>query len=213
MRLIVYTSAIGDTDAVRAPTVIDPTVEYLCFSDRICPVPYEWIRVPTAEDGTPPARRLKVLASHPRLVDAATLWHDASFRLTSDLTWAREALIASDLAAMWHPRGRQDIEAEAVAIARYGYVTIERAQALVAAYRLAGFKGTGVTSGSLIARRAGPAVRAFNRTWWREVEQWHYRDQGSLDYAAWVADLRVLHVPGTVKENPYASWREAAVPA
>jgi hypothetical protein len=207
MRLIVYTAAIGETDSVRPPAVIDPDVRYLCFSDKPCPLPYEWIQVPTEEDGTPASRRIKVLANHPLLEEAAaTFWHDASFRLLGDLSWVRLALETADLVALRHPR-RTTIEAEGVAIARYGYVTTTEAAALTAGYRAAGYGDVGLTFGGLIGRRGSPAVKAFNRLWWAQVQRWRYRDQASLGYAAWLASALIAHVPGTPRENPYAAWR------
>ena len=207
MRLTVYTAAIGDTDAVRAPAAVDSAVRYVCFSDRQCPAPYEWIRVPTEDDGTPASRSVKVLADHPLLREAeATFWHDASFRLLGNLDWVVRALETADIVALRHPR-RQTIEAEGVAIARYGYVTTAEAAELVAGYRQAGYGDVGLTFGGLIGRRGSVTVQAFNRAWWSEVERWRYRDQASLGYAAWKAGATIAHVPGTPRDNPFAAWR------
>lgn len=207
MRLIVYTAAIGETDAVRVPAVIDPSVRYLCFSDKPCPEPYEWIRVPTTDDGTPASRRVKVLAEHPELDGAeATFWHDASFRLTSDLQWVKSAMDTADVVALRHPR-RNTIEAEGVAIARYGYVTTAEAASLTAGYRSDGYSDSGLTFGGLIGRRQSVTVRGFNRFWWAEVMRWRFRDQASLGYAAWRASAGISYVPGTPRQNPYAEWR------
>lgn len=207
MKLIVYTAAIGETDTVQAPAVIDPQVEYVCFSDRPCPAPYERIAVPTEADGTPASRFYKILASHPRLQQAeATLWHDASYRLTSALDWARKELLWANAIAMRHPR-RDRIEDEAIAIARWGHVTTTRALALVAEYRAAGFHAQELTSGGLIARRVSPQMTEMNARWWAEVQRWHYRDQACLDYVAWATNVGIAHVSGTVRNNPYAAWR------
>ncbi|MEO8678156.1 MAG: hypothetical protein ABI665_03865 [Vicinamibacterales bacterium] len=213
MRLIVYTAAIGgETDTVQAPDVIDPTVRYLCFSDRPCVAPYEWLEVPTPADGSLPSRRVKVLADHPALQDAdATLWHDASYRLTGSLQWAIEGFERADIVAMRHPK-RTRIEEEAVAIARWGYVTVAEALRVVREYRLAGFVSDALTSAGLLGRRCSAAMTRLNATWWQEVQRWRGRDQASFDYAAWVAGVTVGYVPGTVRQNPYAAWR-TAVPA
>jgi len=207
MRLIVYTAAIGETDAVRPPVVVDPSVRYLCFSDRPCPEPYEWVRVPTEADGTPASRRIKVLADHPLLREAdATFWHDASFRLLGNLDWVLRGLETADVVALRHPR-RQTIEAEGVAIARYGYVTTTEAAVLVEGYRAAGYVDIALTFGGLIGRRGSPTVQAFNRAWWVEVQRWRFRDQASLGYAAWLAGASIAYVPGTPRDNPFAVWR------
>lgn len=219
MKIVVFTAAFGETDTVRAPLVIDPSVEYLCFSDRPCVAPYQWIPVTPAAEPMRAARRIKVLADHPRLAKAdLTLWHDASYRLLRRLSWVERGLRAADLLALRHPR-RARIEDEALAIARWGYVTIPEAQALVAEYRRAGFMADVVTATGLLARRMSAAVRRFNQIWWQEIQRWGGRDQGSSDFAQWRAGLRTRHLLGTIRENRYAAWRpvverlDEAVPA
>lgn len=207
--LTVYTVAIGaDTDVVQAPEWVDSTVRYVCFSDRSCPAPYEWIDVPTEVDGTPASRRYKVFANHPVLEAAdATLYHDASYRLRGSLDWLRAGLLDADLVAMRHPR-RTLIEDEAVQIARYGYVTVEEGRQLVAEYRAAGYLGVTITSAGLLGRRQSEKMRRFNVIWWAQIQRWRYRDQASVDYAAWLAGLVTEHVPGSIRDNRYAVWRQ-----
>lgn len=209
MRIVVYTAAIGQTDAVRAPTTVDANADYLCFTDQPSVAePYERIEVPPSDAAMLAARRIKVLAEHPRLASAAvTLWHDASYMLRRNLDWLRKAIAEADLVAMKHPR-RNWIEDEAAVIAKYGYLTPEAAQAHVARYRSAGFQGPGVTASGLLGRRVSDTVAAFNAQWWAELQQWGGRDQGSLDFAAWANGIRVAHVPGTVWKNRMARWRE-----
>ncbi len=212
MRIVVFTAAIGDTDVVRPPKTVDPDAEYLCFTDRDEVVaPYERIPVPSAVDGMLAARKIKVLADHPRLADAAvTLWHDASYALRRNLNWLRRAIVAADLVALAHPK-RTQLELEALSIARYGYLSPAAALAHVERYRAAGYDRQGLTASGLLGRRTSPAVAAFNRQWWDELQQWGGRDQGSLDFCAWANAIRVCHIPGTVRNNRMARWRD--VPA
>jgi hypothetical protein len=218
MKIIAYTARFGDTDALRPPVTLDERVRYLCFSDTPCDVaPYEWIRMPSASDPRMAARRLKVLADHPLLTTARiTVWHDASYRLLNSPRWmVQQAPADADLFAMHHPR-RFTIEQEAVAIARYGYLPIDTAATYVAGYRKDGFAADVLTASGLLGRRLSPRVTAFNEYWWAEVQRWHGRDQSSTDYAAWKAGATVYHLPGSIKVNPYASWRvrpTEAVPA
>ncbi len=209
MRLVVYTAAVGETDAVRAPEVVVPGVRYVCFSDQRPPEPYAWVEVQTADDGTPRSREIKILGGYEALaLDAdATLWHDASYRLTGGLDWLERALVDADVVGMSNPK-RASVHDEGQAAARYGYVTAIRAAELAGEYRRAGFAGTGgLTSGGLIGRRTSQVGRAFSALWWAEVRRWGYRDQPSLDYAAWAAGAVVARVPGTPRANPYAAWR------
>ncbi len=217
MKIIAYTARFGETDALRPPVLVDARVRYICFGDQPTNVPpYEWVELPSESDPRLAARRLKVLADHPILAEAKiTVWHDASYQLTSSPRWMmRDVPPSADLVAMHHPR-RFTIEQEAVAIARYGYLPIETAQEYVAAYRAEGFTADVLTASGLLARRLSAKVTAFNEFWWTEVRRWNGRDQSSTDYAAWKAGATVHHVPGTIKANPYAGWRvrPMAVPA
>ena len=209
MRMVVFTAVIGQTEALQSPWVIGRNVRYLCFSDQPVQVPpYEWVPVEAGDD-TPrrASRRVKILQAHPILQSAdLTLWHDASYRLTRDPHWAVKRLAAADIVAMRHPR-RATIELEALAIARYGYVTVDQAEANVARYRAEGFDG-GLTSAGLLGRHRSDRIDAFNALWWQESQdQWGGRDQGSIDYAAWKTGASITYIPGTVKANQYAAFR------
>jgi hypothetical protein len=206
--LIVYTAAIGDTDAVQAPELVVPGVRYLCFSDRPCPAPYEWIRVERTSDPALASRVVKVLATDPALQGASiTLWHDAVYRLMGPLDWVPQMLEQSELIGLAHHRHRR-IEDEAIAVADRGFVGVRRAWKLVCQYRDRGFAGEqAVTMGGLLARRICPKVQQFNAIWWHELQRWNGRDQASLDYAAWAAGLSIRHLSGWMRENPYAEWR------
>lgn len=214
MNIVVYTAALGDTDTVRAPIVIDSSVRYVCFSDRPCVAPYEHVLTEPTDHPQLDARRIKILADHPILQAAdVILWHDASYRLLRTLRWLVKGIAKADVIAMRHPR-RTRIEDEALAIARYGYVTPAQAVAHVARYRAAGFLENVLTASGLIGRRVTNAVARFNAIWWREVsEQWNGRDQGSIDFALWRAGVTVHHMPGTVRSNKYAAWRPLRVAA
>ncbi len=212
MRVVVFTAAIGDTDEVRAPRTVDPDAEYLCFTDRGSVVsPYERISVPSSATPMLAARRIKALADHPRLMSSTvTLWHDASYALRRNLNWLRRMILTADLVALAHPR-RIHLEHEALAIARYGYLSTVDALAHVERYRAAGYDRTGVTASGLLGRRVSSAVAAFNARWWDEIQQWNGRDQGSMDFAVWASGLQMVHMPGTIRKNRIATWRDYPV--
>lgn len=210
MKIVVYTARFGETDVLRAPDVVDARVRYLCFSDTPCTVePYEWIRMPRATDPRSAARRVKVLADHPLLTAARlTIWHDASYAWKTSPRALVPRVVADDTAvfALHHPR-RYQIEQEAIAIARYGYLPLDVAESYVATYRAEGFAADVLTCTGLLGRRRTAQTDAFNASWWTEVQRWNGRDQASVDYAAWKAGLTIHHVPGTIRGNPYAHWR------
>ncbi len=210
MRVIAYTAIFGTADAVKVPIMADPDVEHLCFTDGPdAPAPYETIRIPSTEARPHlSARRIKILAEHPRLRRAdALVWHDSSYRLIRPLRWAARRLAGADLVAMRHAR-RDKLEDEAMAIARYRYVTSDRAAELVAGYRAEGFDVEGLSSSGLLGFRISPIVEAFRALWWAEALKWGGRDQGSMDYAAWKVGAKIAYVKGNHRANPYAAWRQ-----
>lgn len=212
--IVVFTAQIGEpTDPLRAPLVIDPQARYLCFSDRRVSVPpYEWIAVPSSATPRLASRAYKVLADHPALAGARlTLWHDASYRLTRDVRWVRDALQQHELAAFKQVRRKpRTLKKEASQLVRYGYLSKAAAAAHLRRYREDGFvlRGT-ITCGGLLARRGSARMTAFNQRWWMEVQRWGGRDQTSLDYVAWLSGIVVGHLEGRIKENGYAQFRES----
>jgi hypothetical protein len=218
MTVTVFTTVLGaDTDPLRPPTRVHPAVRYVCFTDHLTqPVPpYVLVREAVTTTGPYAAawhsRALKILATHPALGSPdVVLWHDAAFQLDCDpIAVARHLTPDLDMIAFRHPH-RDTIEAEAVAIARLGYVPADTLQQQIAAYRTAGFTGQSViTSTGFSLRRVTPAVTVFNARWWQEVATWGWRDQMSVDYAIWTTGLRVAYLPGHYRENPYARWHPA----
>lgn len=212
MSLTVYTCVLGETDPLRAPTVVNPQVRYVCFSDvEQTLAPYEHVRIPLAVDSKLQSRAIKILANHPALgTPDATLWHDAAFRLDCDpLRLATRLLTETNMVAFRHPH-RNAIEDEASAIAKFGWIPAATLAAQVAAYRADGFtQRSHITSTGLCFRRQTPALAAFNAFWWAQVEQWGYRDQMSVDYALWKMGIRPQYIPGHYRDNRYARWYSA----
>jgi hypothetical protein len=208
--ITVYTAMIGDTDTLRAPTVYDPAVRYVCFTDRArVPDPYVRVDVRVAPGADPRllARRIKILGDPALGAPAITLWHDAAYRLRSipSEILEREFSDELDLVALRHP-DRTQIEDEAREIARLGLMPADVLAGQVATYRAAGFTQTAITSTGFCVRRQTPRVHAFNQVWWAEVERWGWRDQMSVDFAIWRAGIRVGYLFGHYRHNPYADW-------
>jgi hypothetical protein len=153
------------------------------------------------------SRRIKILADHALLESTdLLLWHDAAFRMDSDpREVARQVLGTSDILALRHP-DRDQIEDEAIAIARHGYADLHTLRAQIATYRAAGFTQEAITSTGYFLRGRSAAVRTFEAAWWHEVERWCWRDQMSVDFALWRAGLSVRYIEGHYRHNPYAKW-------
>jgi len=208
VKLTAFTCIVGQTDGLKVPTHVNPAVRYVVLSDRPHNVPpYEYVHIPGNGGARLLSRSIKILADHPALGQPdVLLWHDAAYRLDCDpMAVAAEALDGCELVAFRHPH-RAQIEDEAFAIAKHGYVPLEQVQKQAAAYRAEGFVQWAITSTGFCLRRRTERVRAFNATWWAEVERWCWRDQMSVDFALWKAGLRPCYIPGHYRDNPHAKW-------
>lgn len=209
MKLVVFTSVLGNTDPLRVPTHVGRNVTYYCFCDR--PMtrtgPYRAIPYPVGASPALASRALKIRMDHPLLRDAdVVLWHDAAFQLHTDPVAVANALLGdADMVAFRHPH-RNQIAEEAEVIGRLGYAPAEVLAAQVQTYHDEGFTQTAITSTGYSLRRRTPRVEAFNALWWEEVSRWSYRDQMSVDYAIWKTGLHVTYIPGHYRDNPFATW-------
>jgi hypothetical protein len=78
----------------------------------------------------------------------------------------------------------------------------------LAEYRAAGFDTdlrpqTEASKTGALLRRHTPDVVVFNEAWATELRRFTYRDQMSIDYAAWRLGMTIRRWPGRVRDNPY----------
>ncbi len=65
------------------------------------------------------------------------------------------------------------------------------------AYRAAGYPlFHGLAETACIVRKTCDDVARFNQAWWREIEQFSFRDQLSFDYTAWRTGSSYAKIPG-----------------
>ena len=211
--LVVYTAVFGDIpDRLRAPRALrpDPTVRYVCFTDRPepsrCAPPWElresaW----THADPRRTARFHKVL-SHRAVPDAAySLWLDGNLRLEIDpWTIVRRHLSSGiDVVTFKHAH-RNCVYQELEACLRLDKDDAGAMRAQVEGYRIEGYPCyNGLAETTALVRREGPAVRELNEAWWREIERGSARDQLSFDYAAWKLGLDYGCLPASREDCPY----------
>ncbi len=215
MRIVVFTCAFGETDAVKAPTLVSPDVRYVALTGpQNAPRVYPYERVVVDCEASVAAERLmsrqvKILADHPALGDAdVVLWHDAAFRMDSDPEEVVElALTDNNMVAFKHP-DRSQIEDEAERIAHWGMVPLEAMKRQCVTYRGEGFRQKAITSTGFCVRRRNAQIRAFNELWWAEVQRWGWRDQMSVDYSLWRTRVQPAYIEGHYRDNPFARFHK-----
>lgn len=200
MSIVVYTVILGDYDELKRPSVVEPGVRYICFSDRgyNCP-PWEIEKCPRYfHDAKRDSRCPKILAHRFILNAEYSIYHDGSCT-TAVEPWilVKELLGANDLALYKHPNRNSVYEegAHVASLQVYKTLTLEINRQL-ARYKARGI-GQGLWCGGIILRRHTELVKAFNERWWREYLAGCMRDQIALPCAIQESGIGVR----TVREN------------
>lgn len=181
--ITVYTVILNDYDNLRPPAVVEPGVEYVCFSDvyHDCP-PWRIVPCPALEFAGSRASRVPKILSHLAIESDFSIYHDGSLSLACrarDLI--AETLQFSNLALYRHPC-RETLQDE-VALCRnegvgYGGVMVTQADR----YLSQGLR-PGLWAGGVVIRRNVESVQRFNEIWWREFAGGCSRDQIALPRA------------------------------
>lgn len=136
----------------------------------------------------------------------ASIWIDASFRVTSTEFVAAAMKHAQPIAQFTHPwRDCLYTEAEAsLPLAKYkGEPISEQADY----YRAMGHPDHwGLWAAGVIVRQHTREVREFGAAWAHEVNVWSFQDQVSEPYALRETGLRPTALPGTHFANPWLSY-------
>lgn len=215
-RLVVYSAIFGSIpDRLRPPAGFrpDPSVAFICFSDR-AQNPAEigpWqLRPPLWSDADPrrTARFHKIL-SHVAFADADyTLWLDGNIRLMID-PWTlmrRHLTNGLDIAVFKH-RHRSCVYEELEACVRLDKDGVPVMREQVERYRALGYPPqNGLAETGVLARRHSAEVRELNQAWWREIEGGSVRDQLSFNYVMWSRGLRYGQLKGKPDRSPYVRY-------
>lgn len=211
---VVFTAILGGCDSLKpAPKGADRAV---VFTDDTAHVQYPngwevhfWPEQYWQEaDPRREAWRLRCLPHTLFSQFTRVIWIDASFTLTDLPLLLREAG-SHELAALRHHK-RNSCYQEAHEIIRIGQAPKVDVNAQMQDYRRAGFSPQSLTISCVIVRANSAKVQAFNVAWDEEIRK-HRGDntQLSFDYCAWKTGLRVYHLTGVRKDNPYAAHDHA----
>lgn len=167
-----------------------------------------WRVVVEPRPAVPPNRAAKGAKFEPwKYTDApASIWLDASFRVTSPDFAAAMLQHAKPIAQFTHP-WRKCLYDEAIEIAALGMDPEGVTAWQAARYREAGHPaGWGLWAAGVIARRHTAAVRRMGAAWAKEVEGGSARDQVSEPFVLRQAKLRPAALPGTFLANAWLTY-------
>lgn len=167
-----------------------------------------WRLVHQPEPDLPPRRAAKAPKLTPwAYTDApASIWIDASFRVTSPDFAAGAMEHAAPIAQFEHP-WRSCLYEEAAEIAKLGMDSEGVAAWQTRRYREAGHPdGWGLWASGVIARKHTNPVKRMGAMWAKEVSSGSARDQVSQPYVLRKTRLRPAALPGTHFKNPWLAY-------
>lgn len=167
-----------------------------------------WRVVVEPRPDVPPVRAAKTPKFEPwKYTDApASIWLDASFRITSPDFAVGALALAKPISQFTHP-WRDCLFAEAAEIIALGMDPDGVAGWQTARYREAGHpEHWGLWASGVIARRHTAAVRRMGVAWAREVGAGSARDQVSEPFVLRETKLRPASLPGTHLANEWLTY-------
>lgn len=207
--IVLYTAILGVCDSLKpAPKGADRCV---CFTDDptclIDPKGWEileWKSESWKEsDPRREAWRLRCIPHELFTEYATVIWVDASFTVT-DLPRLLRDSAGHHLSGLKHHTRKTCFE-EGAEIVRVGQAAASDVQPQLDRYRRMAFKPSALTISCVLVRTNTPQVMAFNSLWLYEIRKYPGDNtQLSLDYCAWDHGLKVHHLTGVRKDNPYA---------
>ena len=189
---VIYTSVVGDLDALMQPQVVDPRYDYICFvrkSEGMDGGVWQLREIPAAIANDRMLSRYPKLHPEELLPDYEwTLWMDGNISIRSAGFYGHiDELIASgtQMAAARHPL-RDCVYDEAYAVVAADKERYSVARRVVKFLRDKGFpRHAGLFENSILLRRMGdPAVAGMDAMWWDCLQTLSGRDQLSLVYCA-----------------------------
>ncbi len=217
MKCVVYTAIYGEKDTLKDPLVINPNVDYLCFTDNKNIKSNVWKIIHHPAIHTDPVRSAKIFKVKPHefLSDYdISLWVDANFLIKTDLqTFFQKSDFLSKAGMMLfqHDQGRNCIYDEANTIMQDRKDDPALVTAQMNKYREEKFPPQhGLSANSIMLKKHNDsAIIALGDKWWSEIQQYSRRDQLSLYYCIWKLDIRhyLLKFPRyNIRNNEWFCW-------
>lgn len=225
--VVCYTCIIGSFDYLRSPTIIEPGVRYICYSDvprDPCP-PWEIQPAYTPYGIGSRDSRIPKILPHLHFDADYSLYLDANFVLREAPSTLIHAYLEgpdrmmprADIAMFGHPC-RQHVGQEASVLHElHGKGELPGLDGPVLDAQVTRWKHMGAPmglwAGGFILRRHTPRVQDLNEYWWREFSQGCSRDQIALPMAKHIAIANINRIPGNIYEcaplamHWHAAWR------
>jgi hypothetical protein len=214
MKIVVYSVNIGGYDEFKEPTIVDPNIRYILFTDnknyksKIWEVNHTDF-LPKNLDNRKKARYIK---TNPHIVlpeHDISLWVDHCFKpkFNNAINLIELLLFTENKNIMIFKHSfRSCLYDEAKKIIKEKLDLPEIVNNQILKYRKEGFPSNiGLFETGFIVRRNNDKVNKFNELWWEEIKRGSGRDQLSNMYAAWKTSLKIDRIlyGKSCYENPF----------
>jgi hypothetical protein len=221
VKIVVYTSIIGNYDKLVDPKVIPDNVDFICFSDdnhksdiwKIRKVEFH------SDENSRTSRKYKILPHRYLPEYDVSIWVDGNKTIVGDITEYCNYLGDKNLAVFDHMQCKDKrccIYEEANAIINMGkrfrkykdHPHIIEAQ--MDRYRKCGYPENNglVFSCGMIRNHNNPQVINLMEDWWSELESGSKRDQLSFNYVCWKNGFKYNHLPGDGRNDGIITHRQ-----
>jgi len=217
-KVVVYTCNFGNYESVKEPLHVDPSVEYILFTDRLDLQSKYWkiIVLNLTQQDTRRASRLPKILSHKFLPP-----HDVSVYIDSSLEikeanirkMISECMKGKDIALYRHYK-RNCVYDEIDFVMNSTDRVVENKELCLKQkekYEEISYpKKNGLFENAFIFRRNVPVVRQVNETWWAEYQAGTERDQFTLMYALAVNSVfpSSIEIGKQFRVNPYVNFHK-----
>lgn len=197
---VVYTAIFGDYESLLDPKIINPNLDYICFTDnpnlksnvwKICLIDFPEL------DSTRKARRIKTLPHKFLSEYEFSIWVDAAFLIVGDLEEYVNTFSKNNLFLGINHSWRDCIYEESKAILGLNKDNEEIVKKQIDKYKSEGFpENFGlIESGILFRRHNHPIISKLMDEWHDEIMNFSKRDQLSLNYVCWKNNFSYDEVP------------------
>lgn len=187
-KIAVYTVIIDHYDSLKLPEVLNPSIDYYCFTNHEVESFGVFKVLPVLEFQADSTRTARYIKTHPHFLLSKyeiVIWIDANVVVRNDLHTYISSFrgMKSSLALIKHP-DRNSVAAEVKACQR-----LNKDQSEIMLEQLSHYKEEGFNDSVLIetnffmAKIKESNVANFFNTWWREISHFSRRDQLSIPYA------------------------------
>ena len=199
MRKVIYTCVVGGYDEILQPEAVDPSFDYVCFSNDFTEQRigvWEIRGIPSSlEDPVRLSRYVKLLPHRALPEYDVSVWMDANIQITGREFYGfleRAVDSGAIVAQVPHP-SFDSVYDDMRAIAIMDREKFRDVYRQYRHLRKEGFpSGGGMFENNIIFRRHNdPAVVAVSEEWWREYNAFSSRDQFSLMYLYWKRGMSV----------------------